>query len=329
MNKSYVLKIMMTTGIFLGCSLKQAHLFAHEHVQNPCFEAVLNPSYDHEKLVIYKTLDKQKHSYISFMKDDQDHRYVVKQDRSFSIKAHFLTVFEMVSAYMAECFNISAHHVGILPIGLSFPGKIFIERPATIHSFVPGYTLREKKPARYSNFSIKQGGQPFSKKKGFNKRTIECMARNKYLPAIVALDTFVANRDRNKANVIYDEKDDRFYAIDMALIFDLTHDHIFLPEVACSNVKDMIANKVLFTPLQLKAIEEYQKTLLLLLEKFPPKEIYSLMDTFIMQVGLREKYSDAIIRAFLEKYIIGIERAYKANKHLVTLLSQLSQQRVQ
>ena len=176
----------------------------------------------------------------------------------------------------------------------------------------------------FSGFSIKQGGNPHSSSaKGLTKRVIESMAFHDDLPAIVALDTFIANRDRNQANLMYDEKGNRFYAIDMALIYDVRYEDLFLPELACLNIKTMIKNKIRFTPKELVALEQYQETLIRLLENFPPKKIYALIDNFIEQSGLHTKYKAASIEKFLEPYKGAIERSYSENKTLVSLLSRL------
>lgn len=76
-------------------------------------------------------------------------------------------------------------------------------------------------------------------------------------------------------------------------------------------------------PKELIALRQYQETLICLLENFPPKKIYSLVDSFVEQSGLHTKYEAVFIQKFLEPYKGAIERSYSENKILVSLLSRL------
>ena len=314
-----VLKIVVVVVLFFECTFYGITRVPCNTRSNPSFE-ILHEDYDHNTIVVYKNLNDQKHSYIYFIRDHEGRRYVIKQDKAYSLKAEFQVVFEMLSAYMAQCVGVSAHEVELLPIGLSFPGKVILERPATIHTFVPGSTLRERKNISFSRFSIKQGGRPQSSAKGLTKRVIESMSFHQDLPPIVALDTFIANRDRNKANLIYDKQSDRFYAIDMALIYDLRYEDLYLPEIAIYNIKAMVKNKVLFNKSELMAIQQYREVLLDLLELFPSERIYSLLWDFTEQAGLTQKYDHQVIHDFLGQYKSAIERSCTSNRYLSALL---------
>jgi len=285
---------------------------------------VLNQDYDHTHIVVYETLENQKHSHITFIKDQHNNRYVVKQDKSFSLKAQLQVALEMLSAFIAASIGISAHQVQIIPVGVSFPGKVVVERPATIHTFMPGSVIRALKKKIYSGFSINQGGTPTRPARGLTSSVIKCMSWHQDLPFIVALDTFIANRDRSRKNILYDEVNNRFYAIDMALVYDMPSEEIFIPQLACNNVEFMIKNKVSFKKRKWKAIRCYYATLLQLLEHFPPHTTCALLDTFVQKAGLNEKYyNDIAFHNVLEKYKVVIEKAYNENERLVGLLSQL------
>lgn len=285
---------------------------------------LLDKDYDHTHIVVYETLENQKHSHIVFIKDQHNNRYVVKQDKSFSLKAQLQVALEMLSAYIAASIGISAHQVQILPVGVSFPGKAIIERPATIHTLMPGSVIRALKKKIYSGFSINQGGNPTRSARGLTPFVIKCMSWHQDLPLIVALDTFIANRDRSRKNLLYDEINNRFYAIDMALVYDMPSEEVFIPQLACDNVEFMIKNKVSFKKRKWRAIRCYYATLLQLLEHFPPQTICTLLDEFVQKSGLSEKYhNDGAFHNLLAKYKDIIEKAYSENERLVGLLSQL------
>lgn len=306
---------------------RNTHCTQVKEIQQKKYEfpfELLNQNCDHTTIIVYKTLDDQKHSYITFLKDVRDNCYVVKQDKSFSLKAQFQVVLESLSAYMAQQLHISAHQVELLPVGTIFPGKVVVEKPATIHTFMTGSVIKDIPRLMRAKFSINQGGNQTSPAKGLTEFVIKCMARHKDLPPIVALDTFIANRDRSRKNLIYDEQTNKFYAIDMALVYDMPLEELFIPYLSCKNIELMIKNRVSFKKRKWKAIYSYYITLVQLLEQFPPQTTYSLLYEFTKKSGLIEKYQDNI--AFFDlllKYKIVIEKAYSENKRLVILLEQL------
>jgi hypothetical protein len=292
----------------------------------------LYQEYDYNSFIIYKVLENQKHSYITFLKDMDDNCYLVKQDKSVSVKSHLLPALEMLASYMCSHLGISAHSVEILPIGMSFPGKDIIDIPATIHTVVPGIIIKQVKNAKYHMLSINQGGNPQKAAQGLTRPVIRCMSLNADLPPIVALDTFIANRDRGRKNLLYDKKYDKFYAIDMAVIYDVKQNDYFIPELACKNVEVMMRNKVRFTRGEWQAIKSYYETLLRLLDNFPPEKTYFLFYQFIEQSGVFEKYKNHTesmnqikLDNYLKIYKSMIEKAYSNNEKLVDLLAQLLQ----
>lgn len=308
MKINYVFIALAVTTVF-GC-----HAYHNFQVLND----------DYNNIVVDKILENQKHSHITFIKDQHNNCYVVKQDKSFSLKAQLQVALEMLSAYIAASIGISAHQVQIIPVGASFPGKVVVERPATIHTFVPGSMIRALKKKIYSGFSINQGGNPTRQAQGFTVSVIKCMSWHQDLPFIVALDTFIANRDRSRKNILYDEISNRFYAIDMALVYDMPSEELFIPRLTCDNVEFMIKNKVSFKKRKWKAIRYYHSTLLQLLEHFPPQTTCALLDEFVRKAGLNEKYyNDIAFHNVLEKYKVVIKKAYSENECLVGLLSQL------
>ena len=289
------------------------------------FFHLLDKNYDHTVITITKFLEFQKHSYIFFIKDAEGNEYIVKQDKSVSLKHQFQVVLEKLSAYMASAVGISAHKVEIIAAHIPFPGKIIQERPASIHTFMPGISIRDlPEGALYQGISIKQAGNPKRPRLGLNTKVIRRMAEHDDLPPIVALDTFISNSDRNKANVLYDEINNRFYAIDMCAIYDIfREDRIPIAILACNNISAMIQNKIIFPDKQICALKKYQSVLLELLEKFPPTKIYSLMYHFIEQAGLGKECNFRSLNAMFQYYKNAIEETYKECERLVILISEL------
>ena len=288
---------------------------------------VLNPGYDQNNIVPYHSLDKQKSSYIVFVVDDEDNRYVVKQEKNGILKKQYQSVCETLSAFMAEKVGISAHYVRILPIGMSFPGKMVKNQTATLHTLVPGVTVRNLQDNEYEKLDIKQkndleAGLPFSEM-GFNRRVIANMAMHPALPPIVALDTLIGNRDRNRSNLIYDKK--TFYAIDMALIYDTYYDKVLLAKLACDQVALMIYNKEKFNQSELEALKSYRKTLIALVSYFTPKRIYTLMHKIAFDAGLKDNlfFSGEEVFDMIYEYKCKIKESDFYIKKLIDFLSVL------
>ena len=212
--------------------------------------ALLDVNYDKSLIKINKYLEKQKHSFVFFIEDHKGNEYIVKQDRSSTLKHQFQVVLEKLAAYMADKIGVSTQKVEIIAADVDFPGKLILERPASIHTKMPGITIRELKSGPYQNLYIKQGSnlERPHEKHGLNKKVIENMSMHPQLTQMVAFDTFTANRDRNKANVLYDEVRNSFYAIDMACIYDIDHpSRLFITKLACKNIQSMIDSAVEFT----------------------------------------------------------------------------------
>lgn len=328
LNNYYILSIVIfCAGNFHYIETRITQYIEAKDTQQKKYEfpfELLNEDYDRDTIVIYKTLDDQKHSYITFLKDKNGDCYLVKQDRSFSLKAQLQVALEMLCAHIASSLNIPAHRVELLPVGFCFPGKPILEKPATIHTLMTGCVIKDIPDKRFLRFSINQGGNQTSPAQGLTITVIKYMSRHSDLPQIVALDTFTANRDRSRKNLIYDTYNNRFYAIDMALVYDVPLQDSFIPYLSCKNVELMIENKILFKKRKWRALNCYYNTLLQLLERFPPEKTYSLLYEFAQKSGLIEKYKDTIaFENLLLKYKTVIEKAYNENKRLVSLLGQL------
>lgn len=291
---------------------------------------LLDQSYDHNLISVYKFLDTQKSSYIVFIKDNEDKHYVVKQEKNPSLNKQFRAMAEALCAYVAQTVSIPSQEVYIIPMGVPFPGKFITKRVATLHTRVPGSTIRSLPDGRYAKLDIKQSTDVTtpSDRQGFNQRTIFWMSRHKDLPSIVAFDSFFGNKDRNKANIFYDPVSDRFYSIDMALMYDVFSARRSVAQVGCEQLLLMIKNNVTFNSAEIKGLRAYRDMLRQLVQLFPPKKMCELVDMFFneMAVVTENSQSQKDIAATLELYKRAIKKTYVDIKKLIYLLLILIEQ---
>src|SRR5579864_2150322 len=126
-------------------------------IKHPAHEfRLLDSTYDHDNIVVCKFLEAQKSSYIVFIKDHEENEYIVKQERGKTLKNQFRSISETLCAYIANEVSIPSHHVRLLPINNSFPGKFITKRLATVHTVVPGCTIRTLLHDEYAKLDIKQ-----------------------------------------------------------------------------------------------------------------------------------------------------------------------------
>jgi len=284
---------------------------------------------EYPNITVYRFLELQKNSYITFIKDEiTGKNYLVKQEKSSTLERQFQVVFEKLAAHMAFVTGIPAHQVIIIPAGVSFPGKNFIERTATLHTVVPGITLRQLTDGYYSKLDLKQNNNKELSfdELGLNKRLISFMALHEDLSAIVALDTFIGNNDRNKANVLYDQNNDHFYAIDMSSLYNVGNGNKRISFLACEHIEFMLTCQLpLFSREEKEALKNYSRILETLVQKFPPSKIYRLIRKFMEEAHLTDmQYFDIKeVNSFFDKYKIVIRESYLDNKRLLYLLDHI------
>jgi hypothetical protein len=286
---------------------------------------LLSPSYDHDNIIVYKFLDQQKNSYIVFIKDEEDNHYIVKQEKGRLLKNQFRSLCETLCAHIATQLSIPSHYVKLLPIGMNFPGKFISKRTATLHTKVPGNTIRTSTHNLYSKLDIKQATDnnlPFDRQ-GLNERTIFSMSLHPQLPKIVALDTFIGNKDRNKANILYDSVTDAFYAIDMSLMYDIVGNRKSVAQIACEKITYMIEQHQKFSKQELQALNAYRIVLQDLVKEFPPKKIGDLLDALILESGLigaLSPFAEKDVYALSNVYKRAMKQSYAEVKKLIYLL---------
>ncbi len=286
---------------------------------------ILNIGYDQDDVEVYKFLDTQKNSYIVFVKDNEGNHYIVKQERTKTLTRQLRAISETLCAYIAHVISIPSQCVTLLPPGFSFPGKFITKRIATLHTLVPGQTVRSSTTGKYSKIDIKQTTDPEIpfEKQGFTERTIFFMSQHLDLPKIVALDTFTGNKDRNKANILYDSGTDSFYAIDMALMYDAFSNRKPIAQIACEHVIRMLEQKKQFTTQEQQGLSLYRSTLQDLVREFPPKIMFELLDSLVVESGLlaaTSPFAEKEVISLINTYKRAIKQSYTETKKLIYLL---------
>ncbi|MCX5925409.1 MAG: hypothetical protein NT124_03930 [Candidatus Dependentiae bacterium] len=250
-----------------------------------------------------------------------DKKFVVKQDTRDALKWHIITVRDKLGSYIAQSAGVLANRVEIIPAGFTFPGKIAIDLPATLHDFIPGISV-DKLPDSLQKFKgkIKQRVDDcFPKNQcGLNRSIIHNMAEHEDLSKMVALDTFIANTDRCAKNYFYDKRSNHFYAIDLESSFN--HNVAFY---ACQCIDLLIKSKVKLSPKELQALVVYRKTLEFLIQNNSPEDMYKKMIDFALQGNIISRTLRFSVLNKLKKYESSIKENYNSCKQLVLLLDRL------
>jgi hypothetical protein len=157
---------------------------------------------------------KGRHSYISLLSDENGRLFILKQKKSEKSATPEQVwrrivngaIRDVFGSYVAYQMHVSSQYVWIIPPSCYYPGKHYKNMPATLHTVVPGKSLRDVK--KLDKFSIELGHL------GLTLDVIAGMSLHNDLPLIVGLDTFIGNYDRTKKNLFYHKKSSSFWTID-------------------------------------------------------------------------------------------------------------------
>ncbi len=280
---------------------------------------ILNPHYNIKKIKVLNYME-HKHFNFTFLMDASQNLFIIKQVKASSPTMQFKAIKEMLSAYIAESNNLPAHRVRIIPAGFAFPGKLAMQRPATLHTVVPGYKVSQC--SKFSKLDIQQyTGKGYPKDKwGLSYEIIHSMSLHPILPAIVALDIFIGNDDRNKANFFYDEKSDMFWMIDMEKAYKKN-----LSDLACKFIQKLLNNQLFnFTEAEIKGLIIYRNTLNKLLKNHSPHILHKKLDEFVFQAGIKpgsSLFNNQMIQ-IIKKYKNNISESYASYQQLIVLLDK-------
>ncbi len=287
---------------------------------------VLDPSYDKKNIKIIKIKDKGKIVYVAII-EDQLHkkRYCVKQ--YCAADRIFLSLKEVLISRIAESVGIPVNCVRLISAETFFPGKCYKKRIATLHTFMPGKSLRCT--GQYPKVDIKQFGG--SKILGITRSIIDHMSLSANLAQIVALDTFTGSTNHSRGNIFFDKESKDFYGIDLKRAFLKN-----LSRLAYENIKIMYAAKS-FTSRQIDALKIYRGTLKELISKNPPGDICRHLNALIKAAQLKKQrcfFGNKYIYLLQNKFVpltsnsikeckVMVFQNYDNAKKLVMLLDEI------
>ncbi len=270
--------------------------------------------------------------FISFLQDSSENNFVLKQVKEDSGDEQFLLVLDALACHMAETIQIPINRVAIIEPNVSFPQKIKLGFPATLHTMALGKSTDQQGPyqdldvhqrfRRKNSPKEKRWGVLPPEETGLTLTIIQEMAKHSDLAGIVALDTFVGNADRSPPNLFYDSITDRFCGIDMAASFNSD-----LAKEACKQLQILSDKGITLSLKEKDALAKYAHTLEALLQKYPPNLQEALLLKFSEKAGFIEGSSlfnqDVIER--IEHHKRCIKCNYEYSSQLVVLVHKLLQ----
>lgn len=271
-----------------------------------------------EKASLINTFE-GKNCFISYVQINV-YTYLLKQKKDY--KKQLAVVRDALAAYIAKGLNI-AHEIAIIEWEKEFAGKVKRWWPATLHTIVPGETVRKQPNSKYNALRLRQfwaQAESFDAK-GLTKTIITHMTWHKQLPVIVALDLFIGNSDRHCGNLFYDPITDKFWAIDMDDTFNKD-----LCLLAYKKLKSMMQDdNLIFTQEEINALICMKKTLKFLVRNYRPDDVIVKMYIFAQQAGFSkgtDLYNNKI-RNKLIYYEKMIMQTHESAYQLISLLDKI------
>ncbi len=220
------------------------------------------------------------HSYIAVLKDNRDKRFLLKQRKIVTAYTQFMTVIEAFSTWLAESLHIPCNHVELIATSSPCTHKHYPDYPATLHTFLPGKTIALR--GTYQGLTIQQrckGHAPIDC--SLNRKLIRTMAVRGELARIIAVDAFLGNNSRHRSNLLYDKKNDTFYAIDYGSCLRVN---------LCEKNKQAL-NKInleRLTSSERQALKMYTTQLKKIVKHFTPRDLCNKLDEFFQRSKLHK-----------------------------------------
>lgn len=271
-----------------------------------------------EKVSLINTIE-TKNCFVSYVMIN-GHKYILKQKKES--KKQLAVVRDALAAYIAKDLNI-AHQVDVIESKKKTPGKIKVRWPATLHTIVPGDTVRKQRDSKYNALRLRQfwaQAQSYSEK-GLTRLIVTYMTWHRQLPEIIALDLFIGNSDRHCGNLFYDPSTDTFWAIDMDDTFNKD-----LCLLAYKKLKLMMKDgNEPFTKEEIYALTSMKNTLKFLVHKQTPSNLIKQLYIFAKKAGFVEgndMYNDRVRRKLLY-YEKMIKKSHANAYQLISLLDKI------
>ncbi len=201
-----------------------------------------------------------RHSNIYLLSGADNSQFLIKQRMACGVHAVFMTVVETFGAYVAQTVGIPGNRVSLVAAREQCPFAELTKYPATLHTFMPGAEVKTVKRFADVSFNLRCTRKNGKGVCGLTHQHVKNMALHPDLPKIMAVDTFIGNK-RHGANLLYDERADRFYAID----FGATLRSSF-GKASVKQLSGILANADSFNGAEIEALFSYYKTLKRLLK---------------------------------------------------------------
>jgi len=263
--------------------------------------------------------DTRHNTRIAILKNKNSKLFIVKQETRSDLFLHMAAVYDRLGSYVGQSVNVPVNRVEIIPRGYSYPGKDFIDLPATLHEVVPGVQVqflpKDSKWRSVSVHQIIQNRIP-ENERGLTQKIVQSMAMHPDLPKIVAFDTFIANVDRHNRNLFYDQKSNHFFAIDLEYAFEYN-----VAMYACRFISSLIAaQNTSMSVRDLRSLRSYKDVLSGLIKHYSPESLHEKMISFAVEANLITRSS---VETSLYKCKQKIAENYASCKELVALLDKL------
>ncbi len=258
-----------------------------------------------------------KRSYIALVKDSTGKKYIIKQSKEDQTKGEMFCIREVVAAYMAEILEVPANIVRLIPAGVAVVGKKYTDRVATMHVFIEGihWSRVKRKFEGAPFFSLRQrySRAASEAERGLTLVVLKSMALHATLPLIVAVDSFIGLSGRNNKNLLYQEDNDTFYAIDFDTGFarDLCVWASARLREIFKNHRDVLEKK------DFQALILYKKMLEKIVHSFPPSIVRELFFTALTTSRIADH---AEAKKLISRYANNITDSYASAKKLIEIL---------
>lgn len=256
-------------------------------------------------------------SHVIILKDrETGKKYIIKQLRKISTNPLHV-VQEMLGTYVVNWLGILSQKVIIIPPNEFQKFKKLKDQPATLHTFIdekPIKNIRRFKKLETRQIKLHSA----AKDHGLTRGIIKSIALYGDLPSIIAADTFLGVDDRHRGNLLFSEKLQRFWLIDM----DYTY-HSALVEACIKQMQKLIKDGTRLPSKEKKALMRYKATLEKLRIKFTKDKLNELLHEFIEQAEIPEKKLKSRSGTSYSTVRSHIEKTTKNIQDLIYLLDKI------
>lgn len=248
--------------------------------------------------------------------------YIVKQKKNKrSIRWSMIQAI-LAYEYAVSTEQIISQRVYVIPKNINFPGKKYQDEPASLHTIVPGmsvknwqYSIRgidlNKVSKLVEDFSVK-----LPRDGGIDLKIIESMTRHGDLPPIVALHLLVGFYDCHNKNIFYDYHKNRFSIIDMDSCYKS-----FLTSFSYESLKTILMKRKFSLPPKVQsALLCLADALELMIERNTTEKMNSILMELFDLLKLNDRWDQRKFLIRINKVKPFLEKSYEDGKKIVTLI---------